>query len=89
MIESGTIVELANKKKYIVTDGAEENGHVYYLTLEVDYDSEIPKEKSVFFEHVNDTFIPVTNEADIIFLKQIFVDRFLNEYIDDETIETV
>jgi len=84
MIEAGTIVELSNNKKYIITDSSIENGHIYYLTLEVDYETEIPKENSMFFEHKDDTLIPIDNEKDIEFLKDIFVDRFLDELMEDD-----
>lgn len=83
MIETGTIVELENKKKYIITESSIEDGRVFYLTLEVDYKTELPKENSMFFEHVNDTLIPVTEDGDIEFLKQIFVDKFLDEVMDE------
>jgi len=51
MIESGLIVELSNNKKYIITDSTLENGKVYYLALEVDYNTESPTDESIFFEH--------------------------------------
>jgi len=85
VIENGSIVELSNNKKYIMTDSSLENGSVYYLALEVDYETEMPKEESIFFKHgENNTLIPVTNESDIDFLKAIFVNKFLNSMLDDE-----
>ena len=84
MIETGTIVELSNKKKYIITDSSIENSHTYYLALEVDYNTEVQKNVSLFFEHVDDSLIPVTNESDVEFLKTIFVDRFLKEFITED-----
>lgn len=85
MIESGSIVELSNNKKYIITDSSMENGSTYYLALEVDYNTEIPKENSMFFKHgENNTLVPVMNESDIDFLKTIFVNKFLESVIDDE-----
>ena len=84
MIETGTIVELANKTKYIITDSSMENTHIYYLALEVDYDTEEPKNESMFFEHDGDSLIPVTEDGDVEFLKTIFVNRFLKEFMDNE-----
>ena len=84
MIETGTIVELANKKKYIITDSSMENSHLYYLALEVDYETEVPKNVSMFFEHVDDSLLPITEDGDVEFLKTIFVNRFLKEFMDDE-----
>ena len=80
MIESGLIVELSNNKKYIITDSTTENGKVYYLALEVDYNTESPTDESIFFEHEKDnTLIPIRDEGDIEFLKTIFVNKFLND----------
>lgn len=85
MIENGSIVELSNNKKYIITDSSLENGSVYYLALEADYNTEMPKEDSMFFKHGgNNTLIPVSNESDIDFLKAVFVNKFLNSMLDDE-----
>ncbi len=82
MIESGSIVELSNNKKYIITDSTIENGSVYYLSLEVDNDTEIPTENDVFFKQTeNNTLTPITNESDIDFLKNIFVNKFLSSYL--------
>lgn len=84
MIENGSIVELSNNKKYIMTDSSLENGSIYYLALEVDYNTEMPKEDSMFFKHgENNTLIPVTNEGDIDFLKTIFVEKFLNSVMNE------
>lgn len=84
MIENGSIVELSNNKKYIMTDSSLENGSIYYLALEVDFDTEMPKEESIFFKQGdNNTLIPVTNEGDIDFLKTIFVNKFLNSILDE------
>ena len=84
MIETGLIVELSNNKKYIITDSSVENNKIYYLTLEVDYETEIPTDNSMFFEHGEDnTLIPVKNESDINFLKTVFVNKFLNEVIEE------
>ena len=85
MIENGSIVELSNNKKYIMTDSSIENGSVYYLALEVDYQTEMPKEDSMFFKHgENNTLIPITNESDIEFLKTTFVNKFLNSLMTEE-----
>lgn len=82
MIENGMILELSNNKKYIVTDSSIENGKVYYLTLEVDYNTEVPTDNSMFFEHGDDnTLIPIINQNDIEFLKTIFVSKFLDEVV--------
>ena len=82
MIESGSIVELSNNKKYIITDSTIENGSVYYLSLEVDNDTEIPTENDVFFKQTeNNTLTPITSESDIDFLKNIFVNKFLSSYL--------
>ena len=83
MIESGLIVELSNNKKYIITDSSIEDGKIYYLALEVDYNTEVPTDESIFFEHGEDnTLIPVKNESDIEFLKTIFITKFLNDIED-------
>lgn len=83
MIEIGSIVELSNNKKYIITDSSVENGKMYYLTLEVDYNTEIPTENSMFFEQDSkNTLKLIKNEDDINFLKTIFVNKFL-ESIED------
>lgn len=85
MIESGSIVELSNNKKYIITDSSIENGSIYYLALEVDYQTEMPKEDSMFFKHgENNTLIPVANDSDIEFLKTLFVNKFLDSVMAEE-----
>lgn len=85
MIENGSIVELSNNKKYIMTDSSIENGSIYYLALEVDYQTEMPKEDSMFFKHgENNTLIPVTNESDVEFLKTMFVNKFLESVMTEE-----
>ena len=85
MIESGSIVELSNNKKYILSDSTLENGNVYYMALELDYDTEMPKEDSIFFRHSdNNTLVAVTNESDIDFLKTIFVNKFINTIMNEE-----
>jgi len=83
MIENGSIVELSNNKKYILTDSSLENGDIYYLALEVDYDTEMPTDESTFFKAgENNTLIPITNENDIEFLMAIFVNKFLGIIIE-------
>jgi len=84
VIETGSIVELENNKKYIITGSSTENGHIYYLALEVDYNTEVPNENSMFFEHKEDTLIPITDLGDIEFLKTVFVDKFLVDVMSDE-----
>lgn len=85
MIENGSIVELSNNKKYIMTDSSIENGNIYYLALEVDYQTEMPKEDSMFFRHgENNTLIPVTSDSDIEFLKTMFVNKFLDSVMVEE-----
>lgn len=85
MIENGSIVELSNNKKYIMTDSSIENGSIYYLALEVDYQTEMPKEDSMFFKHGdNNTLIPITNESDVEFLKTMFVNKFLDSVMTEE-----
>lgn len=84
MIETGTIVELSNNKKYIITDSSIENSHIYYMALELDYNKEIPTDKSMFFEHVDDSLIPITKDGDVEFLKTIFVDRFLKVLMEEK-----
>ena len=85
MIESGSIVSLSNNKKYMITDSTYENGILYYLTLEVDYNTEMPKDESVFFKNSdNNTLTPITNESDIDFLKTVFVNKFLSSYIEND-----
>ena len=78
MIENGSIVELSNNKKYILIDSSLENGNIYYMALELDYNTEIPTEESIFFKSgENNTLIPVTNQSDIEFLMAIFVNKIL------------
>lgn len=85
MIENGSIVELSNNTKYIITDSSIENNSIYYLALEVEFDTEMPKDDSMFFRHgENNTLIPITNESDIDFLKTIFVNKFLNSILEEE-----
>ena len=85
MIESGSIVELSNNKKYILTDSSFEDGNIYYMALEVDFNTELPKEDSMFFKQGdNNTLIPILNESDIEFLKSIFVNKFLNSVMIEE-----
>lgn len=85
MIENGSIVELSNNKKYIITDSSIENGDIYYLSLELDYNTEMPKDESIFFKQKDDnTLIPVINDSDLDFLKNVFVNKFLSNYIIDE-----
>ena len=84
MIENGSIVELSNNKKYVITDSSIENGDLYYLSLEVDYDTEIPKDETVFFKQNNDkTLLRIKNENDIEFLKDVFVNKFISEYLNE------
>ena len=84
MIETGMILELSNNKKYIITDSSIENGKIYYLTLELDYNTEVPTDNSIFFEQGEDnTLVPVKNENDIEFLKTIFVSKFLDNIIEE------
>ena len=80
MIESGMIIELSNNKKYIITDSTVENNKIYYLALEVEYNTETPTDESIFFEQGSDnTLTPIKDEGDIEFLKTIFVNKFLND----------
>lgn len=83
MIEVGTIVELYNNKKYIITDSIKEYNNIYYLALEVDYDTEIPKENSVFLKHIDNELIQVDDGNIIDYLKQVFVDKFLKEVMSE------
>ena len=84
MIETGTIVELSNHKKYIMTESTVEDGKIYYLALEVDYNTETPTDNSMFFEQYNNEFLlPIKNEDDIDFLKTIFVNKFLTEVLNE------
>lgn len=84
MIENGSIVELSNNKKYIITDSSIEDGNIYYLSLEVDYDTEMPKDDTIFFKQTdNNTLTPIINENDIDFLKNVFVNKFLSNYIEE------
>lgn len=81
MIENGSIITLSNNKKYMITDSTVENGNIFYLTLEVDNNTEIPTEESVFFKQTdNNTLIPINNINDIDFLKNIFVNKFLENF---------
>lgn len=89
MIENGSIVELSNNKKYIITASSVENFKTYYLALEVDYITKEPKDSSMFFEDAGDSLIPVTNESDIEYLKAVFVDHFIEESLKEESKETV
>lgn len=80
MIENGSIVELSNNKKYILTDSVMENNRIYYLALEVDYLTEIPNENSIFFElKDNNVLNPINDISDIDFLKLVFVNKFIED----------
>ena len=84
MIENGSIILLSNNKKYMITDSSIENGNIYYISLEIDYDTEMPKDETVFFKQSdNNKLTPITNESDIEFLKDVFVNKFLSNYVDD------
>ena len=83
MIENESIVELENGKKYMIIDSSIENQKRYYFALEVDYVTEEPKEEFMFFEGNNDSLSPITSESDIIYLKTIFIDKFIDENIDE------
>ena len=85
MLESGSIVELSNNKKYIITDSSIENGDIYYLGLELDYNTEMPMDESVFFKQNDEhSLLKIKNENDIEFLKDVFVNKFLSTYLEDE-----
>ena len=80
MIENGSIIELSNSKKYIITDKTIEDGNVFYLCLELDYETEEPIDETYFFKQDSTkSLIPITNQSDIDFLKNIFVSKFLSE----------
>lgn len=84
MIENGSIIELSNEKKYMITDSSIEDGIVYYLSLVVDKISEIPTEESVFFKQIDQNkLVPITNPDDVDFLKTIFVNKFLQHYMNE------
>ncbi len=81
MIENGSIITLSNNKKYMITDSTVEDGNIFYLTLEVDNITELPTEESVFFKQTtNNTLIPINNINDKDFLKNIFVNKFLENF---------
>ncbi len=81
MIENDSIITLSNNKKYMITDSTVEDGNIFYLTLEVDNITELPTEESVFFKQTtNNTLIPINNINDIDFLKNIFVNKFLENF---------
>lgn len=81
MIENGSIITLSNNKKYMITDSTVEDGNIFYLTLEVDNITELPTEESAFFKQTtNNTLIPINNINDIDFLKNIFVNKFLENF---------
>ena len=85
MIESGSIVELSNNKKYIITDSTTQNGDIYYLSLELDYNTEMPKDETVFFkQNGNHSLIRINNNNDVDFLKDVFINKFLANYTDEE-----
>ena len=90
MIEIGTIVELKNNKKYIITASSKADNRLFYLALEVDSVTEEPKMESMFFEDFGTHLLPITAEGDIIYLKNLFVEKFIDENIDkisdDETV---
>ena len=89
MIEVGSVVELENLKKYMITASSIENSKVYYLALEVDYDTLEPKEESLFFEETEEGLLPITSERDIYFLRTIFVDNFIKETLNEIEEENV
>ena len=85
MISNGSIVELSNNKKYIITDSSTQNGDIYYLSLELNYDTEMPKDETVFFkQNGKQSLLKITNESDIDFLKDVFINKFLANYNDEE-----
>ena len=85
MIQVGSILELSNNKKYIVSDSTLENGKVYYMTLEVDYESEMPTDNSFFFkENGEKTLVLINDLDDIDFLKTVFVNKFLDDVMSEE-----
>lgn len=85
MIHVGSVLELSNNKKYIVSDSTLENGKIYYMTLEVDYESEMPTENSFFFkENGENSLVLIKNLDDIEFLKTIFVNKFLDDVMGEE-----
>ena len=84
MIKSGSIIHLSNDKKYIITDYSIENGDIYYLTLEVDYDTEMPKDETVFFKQKDENNLErIINPDDVDFLKDVFVNKFLENYTEE------
>lgn len=83
MLEIGSVVELENKKKYIITASSVENSKTYYLAIEVDYETEDLKDETMFFEENEEGLIPITNESDIIYLKTIFIDKFFESIEND------
>lgn len=89
MIEIGTIVELSNNKKYVITASSMENFKNYYLALEVDYNTKEPTEDYMFFEDAGDSLIPITASSDIEYLRTIFIDNFIEENINMKEEETV
>ena len=81
MIENGAIITLSNNKKYMITDSTVEDGNIFYLTLELDNITELPTEESVFFKQTDSsTLIPINNINDIDFLKNVFVNKFLENF---------
>lgn len=86
MIEKGLVVELSNQKKYIIADSSREDGSVYYMALETDAIG-IPKEnaETVFFKQCDnqDELLPVTDENDLAFLQTVFIDKFINDLIEE------
>ena len=69
MIEIGTIVELENKKKYIISNSSVENQKTYYLAIEVDYNTNNLKEETMFFQDAGDSLIPIVSVVFLLFSK--------------------
>lgn len=86
MIESGSIVDLSNNKKYVITDSINYDGILYYISLELT-DDLVATDNTVFFKSISRSeLIIVSDNALIDTLKDLFVNKFLQEYIDENEV---
>ena len=86
MIESGSILDLSNNKKYVITDSINYDGILYYISLELT-DDLVATDNTVFFKSISRSeLIIVSDNALIDTLKDLFVNKFLQEYIDENEV---
>ena len=80
MLEEGSIIELSNNKKFIITDNVFYKNDLYYLSLEVDFNTLFPTDNTVIFKSRDNGLIEVNDDSEKDILKEIFINKFINEY---------